>query len=301
MKLENLKLNLDTELVLNVGDPIGKTNAPRCYNKLFERLDMNALMLPCEIKKGQLPQFLDACRLMGIHYLCPTMPHKGDFVDLLDDVDETSRLFRSVNAIRIDENGSHGTGMDGKGAIKAMLDGGAKLDGINAMIYGAGGISGVIAYELSRQNVKKLYIANITPEESERIAKVLRENTAMDVEVLSLDPAGLDRAAENCELFANLTPLGMKGFPYRHEYLGFVDRLPKTATVFDSVINPPVSETIEAGQKNGLNTVPGMMMLVSQMDVIFDYLFQKKITEDDKLACIEELCSFLNVPNPVKK
>ncbi len=301
MKLENLKLNLETELVLNVGDPIGKTNAPRCYNKLFERLDMNAIMLPCEIKKGQLPQFLDACRLMGIHYLCPTMPHKGDFVDLLDDVDETSRLFRSVNAIRIDEKGSHGTGMDGKGAIKAMLDGGAKLDGINAMIYGAGGISGVISYELSRQNVKKLYIANITPEEPERIAKVLRENTAMEVEVLSLDPAGLDRAAEKCELFANLTPLGMKGFPYRHEYLGFIDRLPKTATVFDSVINPPVSETIEAGQKNGLNTVPGMMMLVSQMDVIFDYLFNKKITEDDKLACIEELCTFLNVPNPVKK
>ena len=29
MKLENIKLNLDTELVLNVGDPIGKTNAPR--------------------------------------------------------------------------------------------------------------------------------------------------------------------------------------------------------------------------------------------------------------------------------
>ena len=53
MQLENVKLNLDTELVLNVGDPIGKTNAPRCYNKLFERLDMNAIMLPCEIKKGR--------------------------------------------------------------------------------------------------------------------------------------------------------------------------------------------------------------------------------------------------------
>ena len=96
MKLENIKLNLDTELVLNVGDPIGKTNAPRCYNKLFERLHMNAIMLPCEIKKGELPKLLDACRLMGIHYLCPTMPHKSDFVDLLDDVDETSKLFHSV-------------------------------------------------------------------------------------------------------------------------------------------------------------------------------------------------------------
>ena len=301
MKLENIRLNLETELVLNVGDPIGKTNAPRCYNTLFERLDMNAIMLPCEIKKGQLPQFMDACRLMGIHYLCPTMPHKGDFVDLLDDVDEVSRLFRSVNAIRIDEKGSHGTGMDGKGAVKAMLDGGAKLDGINALVQGAGGISGVVTYELSRHNVKKLYLANITPEEPEQIAKVLRENTAMEVEVLSLDPAGLDKAAEECELFANLTPLGMKGFPYKHEYLGFIDRMPKTATVFDCVINPPLSETIEAGQKNGLNTVPGMKMLVSQMDVIFAYLFNKTITEADKEACIEELCSFLNVPEPVER
>lgn len=298
MKLENIKLNLETELVLNVGDPIGKTNAPRCYNKLFERLDMNAIMLPCEIKKGDLPKFLDACRLMGIHYLCPTMPHKGDFVDLLDDVDEASRLLRSVNAIRIDENGSHGTGMDGKGAIKAMLNGGAKLDGIHALVYGAGGISGVVTYELAQKGVKKLYIANITPEEPEQIAKVLRENTAMEVEVLSLDPKGLDRAAEDCELFANLTPLGMKGFPYCHEYLGFVDRLPKTATVFDCIINPPASETILAGKKNGLNTVPGMQMLVAQMDEIFGFLFNKKITQEDKDACIEELCGFLGVDKP---
>lgn len=298
MKLENIKLNLETELVLNVGDPIGKTNAPRCYNKLFERLDMNAIMLPCEIKKGDLPKFLDACHLMGIHYLCPTMPHKGDFVDLLDDVDEASRLLRSVNAIRIDENGSHGTGMDGKGAIKAIVNGGAKLDGINALVYGAGGISGVVTYELAQKGVKKLYIANITPEEPEQIAKVLRENTAMEVEVLSLDPKGLDRAAEDCELFANLTPLGMKGFPYCHEYLGFVDRLPKTATVFDCIINPPASETILAGKKNGLNTVPGMQMLVAQMDEIFGFLFNKKITQEDKDACIEELCSFLGVGKP---
>lgn len=298
MKLENIKLNLETELVLNVGDPIGKTNAPRCYNKLFERLDMNAIMLPCEIKKGDLPKFLDACHLMGIHYLCPTMPHKGDFVDLLDDVDEASRLLRSVNAIRIDENGSHGTGMDGKGAIKAMLNGGVKLDGIHALVYGAGGISGVVTYELAQKGVKKLYIANITPEEPEQIAKVLRENTAMEVEVLSLDPKGLDRAAEDCELFANLTPLGMKGFPYCHEYLGFVDRLPKTATVFDCIINPPASETILAGKKNGLNTVPGMQMLVAQMDEIFGFLFNKKITQEDKDACIEELCGFLGVDRP---
>ena len=53
MKLENIKLNLDTELVLNVGDPIGKTNAPRCYNKLFERLNMNAALRDQEGRAAQ--------------------------------------------------------------------------------------------------------------------------------------------------------------------------------------------------------------------------------------------------------
>ncbi|MEI3175388.1 MAG: hypothetical protein V8S96_02215 [Lachnospiraceae bacterium] len=132
-----MKLNLDTELVYNVGYPMGKTNAPRVYSKLFEVLDMNAIMLPVEIEKGKLPEFLDACRLLGVHYMCPTMPHKADFIPLLDDVDEVSKRFRSVNAIRIDENGSRGIGMDGKGAVHAMVNGGAKLDNITAMMYSA--------------------------------------------------------------------------------------------------------------------------------------------------------------------
>ena len=296
MKLENVKLNLETELVLNVGDPIGKTNAPRCYNKLFERLDMNAIMLPCEVKKGQLPQLLDACRLLGIHYLCPTMPHKGDFVDLLDDVDETSRLFHSVNAVRLDENGSHGAGMDGKGAVKAMQEGGAKLQGAHALLYGAGGISGVTAYELARAGVQKLYIANRTREKAEAIARLVNEHTAAQAQVIDADAASLDKAAQDCELFANLTPLGMKGYPRCHDYLGFIERLPKTATVFDCIINPPLSETITAARNAGLNTVPGMRMLVAQMDVIFAFLFGKTVTAADKQACIEELCSFLGVP-----
>ena len=296
MKLENVKLNLETEIVYNVGCPINKTNAPRCYNKLFEELNMNAIMLPCEIKKGDLPQFMEACKLTGVHYLAPTMPHKGDFVDILDDVDATSRLFHSVNAVKIDPDGTtHGAGMDGKGAVRAMLDGGAKLDGIEALMYGAGGISAVTAYELSVAGVKKLYIANRTAEKAEAVARVINENTAMQAEVIGTDAASLDKAAERCELLANVTPLGMAGFAGKHDYLGFVDRMPKSATVFDCVINPPKSETIQAGLKNGLNTVPGMMMLVSQMDLIFDFLFGVKISQANKEACIDELCSYLGV------
>ncbi len=34
---------------------------------------------------------------------------------------------------------------------------------------------------------------------------------------------------------------------------------------------------------------------------IFDYLFGKKITEADKEACIEELCSYLGVESPLNR
>lgn len=296
MNLNNLKLNLETDLVLNVGYPMGATNAPQCYNKLFEVLNMNRIMLPVEIKKGQLHEFLEACKLLNIRYLCPTMPHKADFIPLLDDVDEVSRLFRSVNAVRIDPDGSsHGTGMDGKGATRAMENCGVKFDGINALMYGAGGISGVIGYELSRRGVKKLTIANKWPDEANLIAGILRENTPMEIHVIPTEPEDLDKAAEDAELFMNVTPLGSKGFPYTHPYLGFIDRLPKTASVFDSIINPPKSETILAGEKNGLNTVPGMQMLVSQMDLIFKFLFDVDLQPEHKKACVEHMCNYLGV------
>lgn len=296
MQLENVKLNLETELVLNIGCPIGKTNAPRVYNKLFEVLDMNAVMLPAEIQKGKLPELLAACKTLGIHYICPTMPHKADIIPLLDDVDQVSKLFRSVNAVRIDEEGvSHGVGMDGKGAVRAMINGGAQLDGITAIIYGAGSISGVIGYELSKQNVKRLYIANRSREKAESIARVLKENTPMEVQVIDCEPGVLNRAAEECELLANLTPLGMVGYPYKHDYLGFIDRMPKTAAVFDCIINPPQSETIQAAEKNGLLTIPGMQMLVSQMDVIFDFMFGVQLKKEHKEACLAELCNYLGV------
>lgn len=253
-------------------------------------------MLPAEIQKGELPQLLEACKTLNIRYLCPTMPHKADIIPLLDDVDETSKMFCSVNAVKIDEDGtSHGVGMDGKGAVRAMVNGGAKLNGITAMLYGAGSISGVIGYELSRQNVKKLYIANRSREKAEKIAQILRNNTAMEVVVISADREELDQAAAECKLLANLTPLGMKGYPYKHEYLGFIDKMPKDAAVFDCIINPPDSEVILAAKANGLLTIPGMQMLVSQMDVIFDFMFGVTLKEEDKEACIDELCSWLGV------
>lgn len=296
MELHNLKFNLDTKVVLNIGDPMGKTNAPRAYNKLFSELDMNAIMLPLEVKSGTLDKFMDACKLMNIRYFSPTMPHKKDIIPYLDEVDESSRLFQSVNAVKIDENGkSYGVGMDGKGALDAIKSSGIDLKGKKAVMLGSGGISGVIGLELSRNGIKQLTILNRTIDKAKGIADILNTNTAMDTYAKEATPKNLDEASKDANLFLQLTPLGMMGFGKTHEYLGFVEHLPKSCLVFDVIINPVETPVIKEAKKRGLKTVPGMKMLAGQMKEIFKFMFDVDVTPENKKACMEELCDFLGV------
>ncbi|MEY8353337.1 hypothetical protein AALB39_08225 [Lachnospiraceae bacterium 54-53] len=301
MKLENVKFDMDTKLVLNIGDPMGKTNAPRAYNKLFSELDMNAIMLPVEIPKGRLPEFLEACKLLKIRYLCPTMPHKRDIIPLLDDVDESSRVFQSVNAIRIDEDGtSHGVGLDGKGALNAILASGIDLNGKEAVMLGSGSISGVIGLELSKRGIKKLTILNRTADQAEAVAGILNRHTSMETAGLASTPENLDEAAEHAQLFLQVTPLGMAGYGSTHEYLGFMDKLPRECLVFDVIVNPADTPVIAAARARGLKTVPGLKMLAGQMEEIFRFMFEVELTPENKEACIQELCCFLGISAEIR-
>ncbi len=296
MNLENVKLNLDTKLVLNVGFPMGKTNAPRVYNKLFSVRDMNAIMLPVEIHKGELKSFMEAVRTLNIRYLCPTMPHKADIIEYLDDVDEYSRLFKSVNAIRIDDEGiSHGTGMDGKGAVRALTDAGVELEGREAMMIGAGSISGVIGLELARKGVRKLTLLNRTVDKAETITRILNEHTDMQADAIVSSPENLDKISKTADVLLQATPLGMAGYEHTHPYLDFINQLPDDATVFDVIINPPDTPVIARAKARNLQTVPGMNMLVGQMSEIFKFLFDVTLTREDKASCIDELCSYLGL------
>jgi shikimate dehydrogenase len=87
----------------------------------------------------------------------------------------------------------------------------------------------------------------------------------------------------------------MAGYPFTHEYLGFIDALPQSATVFEVIINPPETPVISAARQRGLKTVPGMRMLAGQMDVIFDFMFGVKLTMEHKEACIAELNEYLGL------
>lgn len=296
MKLENIKMDINTRLVLNVGYPMKSSNAPIAYNKLFSCRNMNALMLPVEIQKGDLKRLMEAVRTLNIRYLCMTMPHKGDMVNYVDDVDPSSKIFNSVNVVKIDDDGvSHGVGMDGKGVVNALLAEGVKLEGTNVMLIGSGSISGVIGLELSRCGAGQITLLNRTPEHAKEIAYKLNEHTKTRARAMELTDENLDLCAADADLLIQATPLGMKGYGRDFSYLGFVDKLQEHCTVLDVVLNPAETSLTKRAKERGLRTVSGMQMLIGQMDAIFAYLFDETLTDEDKEACTAAMCEHLGI------
>ena len=99
MDFEYLKLNKETRLVPNIGCPIEAPSTPYIYNPLFKDLDLNCILWPVEVPRGTLKEYLDAAKQMDFKMLVVTMPYKSEIIPLLDEVDETSRIFNSVNTV----------------------------------------------------------------------------------------------------------------------------------------------------------------------------------------------------------
>lgn len=83
----------------------------------------------------------------------------------------------------------------------------------------------------------------------------------------------MKKYAPETELVVQCTNLGMSGQPHDYEDLSFVDLLPKTATIADVIFNPERTSILLAGEKNGLNVINGMGMLVNQEKAMMKFHF----------------------------
>ena len=299
MSLENVIQNMYTKYIPMIGYPMDHSSASYVYNKLFNIYDINAIMWPLELEKGRLGEFMAAYKVMNIDKIALTMPHKADIIPFLDEVDECSRLFNSVNIVKTVDGKTIGSGFDGKGCTGALKAAGVQLEKANVMLLGAGSISGVVGYELSMCGVKNIYICNRTLEHAETVAKVLNENTTAHVEAYESTPENLDAVAQKVSVFINVRPLGMHGFGVEPPYLGFIEKLPKDAWVLDAIVNPPVTPVIAKARECGLHTILGMDMMISQMSEIFYFWYGVRPGPEEKRECKKILFEHFGVTEPL--
>lgn len=243
-------------------------------NALYELAGINAVNMNCVVKKGELPQFVDACKALGVKGFDITMPHKTDIIPLCDEVDELSREFKCVNHVKIRDGKLIGIGLDGLGMRMAIEHSGVDLAGARVLMLGAGAVSGQIAAELCKGGAAKVVILNRTVSKAEQIALTLhRYFSNVETHAAAMTVESMREYASEMDVVVQCTNLGMSGETADYEDLSFIALLPKTATVADVIFNPERTKFLQAAEDAGLRVLNGMEMLVNQERAMMRFHF----------------------------
>ncbi len=289
-----VKYNIDTKVYFLVGYPLDHSCTSYVNNRMFEIAGQNAVLLPAEVPKGHLPEFLDTCRLLNCGGFYLTTPHKEDIIEYLDEVDPLSAKLRSVNHVKIVDGRLIGIGLDGVGMSVCIEKNVGTLKGKNILILGAGAVVAPIAAELCRRGVKSIHISNRTVTKAEHVCQVVGELFPdVDLSFGGLDDLQLSKLAPEMDAVCQCTSSAHGNGTYPS--LRFMDFLRRDCACIDVIY--PTSPFLEKAAELGLKTANGIDMTINQQKDIIKFQFDYDLSDQDVLEAEEAFHVALAIRN----
>jgi shikimate dehydrogenase len=248
----------NTQVFMIVGDPVAQVRAPEIYNHLFQRHNVDAVLVPMKVPAARLAGFvrhtMDAENVGGMWV---TIPHKAAMQSLMDRCDPLAQIAGAVNAVRRgDDGGIEGALFDGLGFVNGLDYFGIPLTGRRVLVVGAGGGGQAVAAALAQRGVGQLAIYNRTAARAVELVARLAPVFGSVVSVAeTADPAGYD-------LIVNCTSQGLKA----HDPLPVdVLRVDQGASVVDIIMTREPTPLLKACALRGIQAHAGFEMLVQQI------------------------------------
>ena len=251
-----------TRLCAIIGNPVGHSLSPAIHNAAFDELGLDFVYLGFRVE--DLKSALAGMRaLENFRGMSVTIPHKIEAMDCVDEVAEVDRSIGSINTI-LNENGRLiGLGTDGPGALKALIDGGAELDGKSVLMLGAGGAARAIAFTLLRDTkLKRLTILDINEGLLQGLTADLKKGNNERVDSGLMSDETLVKGMGEADLIINCTPIGMH--PNEGKSLVPVELFRPGQVVFDVVYTPLETKLLADARSKGLKVISGVEMFVNQ-------------------------------------
>jgi shikimate dehydrogenase len=297
----SVKIDYHTKLFGLVGYPLEHSLLSQVQNSLYEAFNINAVFMPFEVPKGSLDAFITATKVLRMQMFCVTSPHKGSMLPYVDDAEQNCKTYNCINYVVTDETGRRfGYGLDGFGVGEDIEDHGCVIKGRQALLLGAGGVSGVVADEMIKRGISKLVVLNRTAQKAEELAKLVSANNAIQVEAGPLTNEMLDKYAPDTQLLLQCTTQGMLGSGVEYSSLDFIDKLPPECFIAEALYNPYQTKLLQKALERGLQGVNGMGMMACQMKRLFQIVFGINISEKGKQIATETLKSELSKRNAGK-
>jgi len=271
----------ETILVAHFGYPTKTFKAPMIYNPYFEKIGLNAVVVPMGVKVANYAEVLKAAfHLTNIRGALVTMPHKVTTVGLMDEVSTTARIAGACNAILRRADGALvGDMFDGEGFVRGVARKGRRMKGASALVVGCGGVGSAIAASLAAAGVARLGLFDAFPASAEALGARLKTHyPELEVATGSNDPSGY-------EIAVNATPIGMNdGDPLPMD----VERLSASTFVGEVVMKQEMTPFLRAAEAKGCAIQIGVDMLFEQIPAYLEF-FGFPTTTPDELRAVAHL------------
>jgi shikimate dehydrogenase len=204
-----------------IGDrPSQYAKSPSLWNPAFMALGLDAIFLPFDVEARNLSSLVNVLRrserVVGFSV---TVPYKVEIINLLDDLDPKARQIGAVNTVARTEAGELvGYNTDGQGFIDMLtksLPGQDQpffenIEGLRALLIGAGGAARAVAFFLAENVGKKgrITIANRDSSKAKELATAVNGTYSNASAVPNAD---LEAVAPTVDLIINATINGQSG------------------------------------------------------------------------------------------
>jgi shikimate dehydrogenase len=270
-------INASTRYCAVYGWPIRHSASPAMQNAGLASLGLDWRYLAFEVHPDLLGEALAGARAMKFIGLNLTVPHKLLAVNRVDLLDDSARLWGAVNTVRFEgrlpsgawrplgeldpsaalEIRSQGFNTDAEAITRSLEeDLGLRLEGLAAVVLGAGGAGRVAALKLAAEGASRLWLVNRT---AEKAATVAREINHLYPSVKTQ----LGYPAEAVDLILNATSLGLKAadsLPLDEA----VFPLPRARAVYDMIYRPAETPLLAKARQAGCQAANGLGMLLYQ-------------------------------------
>ncbi|SMP39289.1 3-dehydroquinate dehydratase [Neorhodopirellula lusitana] len=252
-------INKDTALFGVIADPVAHSHSPLIHNAAFIDSAINARYLPFRVPKDDLHTFMNTCHDIGIQGISITIPHKEASMNYCTQAEASATGIGAINTMIFDSNNERlGYNTDYRAAMDCIeetlgIQRGTEnsLQGKNALILGAGGVSRAIAWGL-RQRQCDVTIASRTEERSRLLASEIGCHSIHWKERHTIAP----------DLLINGTPVGMHpnvdNSPFDEASIN------QFMVVFDTVYNPENTLLIKQALRRSAKVITGVDMFVRQ-------------------------------------
>lgn len=233
-----------------IGEKLSHSYSPQIHRAFFEITGIQAEYRLFELKKNDLPAFLQQAMQEGFKGLNVTIPYKTEVIALMEKISPEAAKIKAVNTILL-KNSLIGYNTDYYGIDYTLRKNRVMPKGKKALITGTGGAAKAVSAYLLDSGVSGLYIAGRNPE----IAKKeypLAKSIGYD-EIESYGPF---------DLIINTTPVGM--YPNTGESPLAPEQLKGAGFLFDLIYNPAQTELMKIADKMNIPSVNGLYMLAAQ-------------------------------------